>query len=75
VPRFQREAKLLSGLVHPNIVRALDFGLLDEAVPYVLMELVSGATLTQQLRQSGPMSELEVIERFVPILEGLHRNH
>jgi hypothetical protein len=75
VPRFQREAKLLSGLVHPNIVRALDIGLLDETVPYVLMELISGVTLSQHLKQAGPMSEKAVIEKFVPILEGLQYAH
>lgn len=42
--RFQREAKVLSKLNHPNIVPLLDFGV-DGEIPWLAMGLVSGVTL------------------------------
>jgi len=40
--RFRAEAKLLAVSNHPNIVRVLDAGEMDDDRPYILMELASG---------------------------------
>jgi eukaryotic-like serine/threonine-protein kinase len=41
VKRFDREAKALARLSHPNIVRILDYG--DyEGMPYLVMEYITG---------------------------------
>jgi serine/threonine-protein kinase len=42
--RFEREARVLSALAHPNIVPVTDFGI-DGDVPYLVMELLQGKTL------------------------------
>ena len=48
--RFIREAKVVSGLEHPNIVQVMDFG--DEnGAYYIVMELLSGPDLSSVLRQ------------------------
>jgi serine/threonine protein kinase len=50
--RFFREAKTISQLTHPNIVRLIDFGQDREFdVLYLVMELVSGTNLGDLLRQ------------------------
>ncbi len=43
--RFTREARAVAALDHPNVVKLVDFGVaqLDEAVPFMVMELVTGA--------------------------------
>src|SRR5262245_33636635 len=42
--RFEREAKALSVLAHPNIVTVTDSGI-DGGLPYLVMELLQGKTL------------------------------
>jgi serine/threonine protein kinase len=42
---FQEEARALSGLCHPAIVRARDFGSLDDGTPYLAMDAVPGRSL------------------------------
>jgi serine/threonine protein kinase len=73
--RFQREAKVLNKLDHPNIVKAIDFGILDDTVPYVLMELVQGQTLSQYLQGRGALSEDEATLLMIPLLEALDYAH
>lgn len=46
--RFDREAKALAALEHPNIVAVTDYGIAG-STPYLVMELLEGATLAQRL--------------------------
>src|SRR5688572_4057568 len=48
--RFEREARLLASLNHPNIAQVYDFE--QQAI---VMELVEGQTLAEILRESGPV--------------------
>src|SRR5687767_3528944 len=45
VQRFTREARVVAGLAHPNIVQVFDFGLSDRESPYLVMEHIAGVTL------------------------------
>lgn len=55
--RFEREAKLLASLNHPNI--ASIYGLEEvEGVPYLVLEFIEGRTLAQRLAE-GPMDARE----------------
>lgn len=47
--RFHREAKVVAGLRHPNIVQIYDFDTLD-GHPFIVMEYLSGPTLATYLR-------------------------
>src|SRR5574339_1166130 len=47
--RFQREAKVVAGLRHPNIVQIYDFDAID-GHPYIVMESLKGPPLAQYLR-------------------------
>ncbi len=47
--RFQREAKVVAGLRHPNIVQIFDFDTTD-GHPYIVMEYLKGPTLSTYLR-------------------------
>ena len=47
--RFQREAKVVAGLRHPNIVQIFDFDA-TEGHPYIVMEYLKGQTLSAYLR-------------------------
>ena len=47
--RFHREAKVVAGLRHPNIVQIFDFDAID-GHPYIVMEYLKGPTLAAYLR-------------------------
>ena len=49
IDRFHREAKVVAGLRHPNIVQIYDFDTLD-GHPYIVMEYIKGPTLATYLR-------------------------
>jgi WD40 repeat protein len=55
--RFRREAEILAGLRHPNIVQIYDIGASD-GCPYLALEFVEGETLAQALRGTPQPAEL-----------------
>jgi serine/threonine-protein kinase len=67
--RFEREAKALAGLRHPNIVAINDYGV-DHDTPYLVMELLEGETLAQRL-QRGPLEPEHVLELTQQLLRAL----
>lgn len=58
--RFEQEGQAASRLIHPNIVRGLDFGI-EEGRPYLVMELVEGGSLGQQVFQQGYLAPARVV--------------
>ena len=70
--RFEREAKSLAKLSHPNIVNILDYGE-HEGMPYLVMEYIPGGTLKQKLGQKIPWQE--VIQTLIPVARGLAYAH
>ena len=69
--RFSREANLAASLIHPNIVRVNDYGIIDET-PVIEMEYVPGADLRRVLRSTSPDEKLSV-EESVAILYAVAR--
>lgn len=57
--RFEREARATARLNHPNIVTVYDYGV-DGDTAYIAMELLDGPTLSDRIRQEGPLSVTEV---------------
>lgn len=51
IARFETERAILAQLNHPNIARILDGGSTESGVPYLVMEHVDGAPLTDYCRQ------------------------
>src|ERR1700760_3237308 len=45
--RFEQEARAAAALNHPNILAIYDVGTTDQAIPYVVSELLEGETLRQ----------------------------
>ena len=71
--RFEREARVLSTLTHPNIVRITDFGI-DGDVPYLVTELLQGKTLAE-LMDEGPVSSARALDIVGQMLRGLAFAH
>jgi serine/threonine protein kinase len=73
--RFQREAKLVSSLNHPNIVSVLDFGISEDNKPYMVMEYIKGKTLDRVIKESHGISVHKAMPVFVQICAGLVHAH
>src|SRR5712691_1644698 len=72
--RFQREAKMLASLNHPNI--AAIYGLEEDAGRnYLVMELVPGETLAQRVKREGPVPVEEALDIGCQIAEALEAAH
>jgi serine/threonine protein kinase len=70
--RFDREAKVLANMTHPNIVHVNDYGQQD-GIPYLVMDYLTGGTLKQRLDQ--PMSWTEAASLLLPIAHALQYAH
>lgn len=70
--RFEREAKALAKLNHPNIVNVIDYGDYEEA-PYLVMPFFPGGTLKQHLGKPIPWQE--AIRLLLPIAHALQYAH
>ena len=70
--RFEREAKALAHLVHPNIVHVNDYGEQD-GIPYLVMDYLPGGTLKRILGK--PMPWQKSAELLLPIAEALNYAH
>ena len=71
--RFEREARVLSTLAHPNIVPLIDFGI-DGDVSYLVMELLEGKTLADLINE-GPVLPARALEIVGQTLRGLAFAH
>jgi Tol biopolymer transport system component len=71
--RFEREAKTVAALSHPNLLGIYDFGQQD-GVTYAVTELLSGETLRDKLA-AGPIPRRKAIEYALQIARGLGAAH
>lgn len=74
VSRFEREAKGLSRLQHPNIVTIFDYGR-DGNLAYIVMEYAQGETLGKYLKAHGALSGDEFLPIAVQTLKGIGEAH
>jgi RNA polymerase sigma-70 factor, ECF subfamily len=71
--RFEREAKALATLSHPNLVAIFDVGS-DQGISFAVMEFLNGETLSQRLGRSElPLTK--VLEIGAAVAEGLSAAH
>jgi TolB-like protein/tetratricopeptide (TPR) repeat protein len=71
--RFEREAKAVAALSHPNILAIHDFGSQD-GVAYAVMELLEGETLRGKI-DSGPIPVRQATDYGLQIVKGLAAAH
>ena len=72
--RFESERQALAVMDHPNIARALDAGTTDDGLPYFVMELVAGESITAWCDRK----DLDIrrrLELFVGVCRGVQHAH
>jgi eukaryotic-like serine/threonine-protein kinase len=71
--RFEREARAISSLQHPNICTLYDVGHQD-GTDFLVMEYLEGETLADRLAK-GPLAPEQVLKIGIEICEGLETAH
>jgi serine/threonine protein kinase len=71
--RFEREAKSLAQLSHPNIVKVIDYGEYESS-PYLVLEYLSGGTLKHRL-QDGKFTPHQAVGWLIPMAAALAYAH
>ena len=77
VTKFRAEAQSAAGLEHPNIVNIYDVGR-EGNIHYIVMELIQGKTLSDYIKEQGPMPYPKVIalsKQIAAALAFAHKNH
>ncbi|MEO8970910.1 MAG: serine/threonine-protein kinase, partial [Ktedonobacteraceae bacterium] len=71
---FINEARMIASLVHPHIVRVLDFGLQDE-VPFLVMDFAQNGTLRQLYPKGMPLAPERVVPHVKQVASALMYAH
>ena len=72
--RFEREARAVAKLTHPDLVNVFDQGE-DGPFVFLVMELVDGGSLRELLRERGPMPPHAALSVMEPVLTALSVAH
>ena len=75
VKRFHQEAMAAAAIGHPNIISVLDYGLLEEKIPYIVMEFVEGVSLETLITNKGRFTPEEALEYMRVITSALSAAH
>jgi serine/threonine-protein kinase len=73
--RFMRESRACARLRHPNIVSIFDFNADQPDRPFLVMELLNGSSIKQELETRGRLSVQEVQDIVPPLCAALHLAH
>jgi serine/threonine protein kinase len=73
--RFRRESRACAQLRHPNIVGILDFDFDATNQPFMVMELLSGPSLREEIELEAPMAPARVAAILAPVAAALQLAH
>lgn len=73
--KFEREAKSISKLQHPNVLSILEFGAMTDGRPFLVTEWIEGCTLAQYITRHGVLSPKAAEEVFSAVCDGLSHAH
>ncbi|MFN8656221.1 MAG: serine/threonine-protein kinase [Candidatus Obscuribacterales bacterium] len=73
--RLQREATSMANLKHPHIATLFDMVISKEAQPYLIMELIEGISLKQQLRDHGKLTPQRAVNILLQVCEAMEYAH
>ncbi len=73
--RFEREAKAVAKMTHPNVVNVFDLGNHSDGSPFIAMELLKGMDLQKAMRTPPPMLLDRKVAIIVQVLAGLAHAH
>ncbi len=72
--RFRREARSTQAIAHPNVIEIFDQGEMEDGVPYIVMDLLDGSTLST-LVDAGPIAPARSLPIMIQVARGIARAH
>jgi serine/threonine protein kinase len=72
--RFEREARAVASLGHPNITQLYDYGE-EDGRPFIVLEFLPGGTLEEHLRPGAPLPDDDARQIAAEIASGLAHAH
>jgi serine/threonine protein kinase len=72
--QFRNEARTIAGLIHPHIVRVLDFGV-EDGIPFLVMEYAPHGTLRQAYPEGSRLSPMQIVPYVNQIADALYYAH
>jgi serine/threonine-protein kinase len=72
--RFRREARSTQAIAHPNVIEIFDQGETDDGIPYIVMELLAGTTLSA-IVDAGNVPLNRSLPIMIQIARGIARAH
>jgi len=73
--RFLREARAAAHLRNEHVVQVLDFGILENGSPVIVMELLKGYDLERTLIKRGPLPIIEAVDFLLQACEAVAEAH
>jgi eukaryotic-like serine/threonine-protein kinase len=77
VERLLREAKAAASITSEHVARVLDVGMLENGVPFIVMEYLDGSDLHTLLEREGPLPATDAVDFLLQACEAIaeaHRN-
>ncbi|MBI4747017.1 MAG: protein kinase [Acidobacteria bacterium] len=75
IERFRREGVSASRVNHPNAISIVDSGVSSDGIAYLVMELLNGHTLTDELRSAPRLSVSRSLKILIPVCDALSYAH
>ncbi|MEW6738173.1 MAG: protein kinase, partial [Acidobacteriota bacterium] len=75
VARFLNEGISACRVNHPNAVSIFDSGISTQGIAYLVMELLNGHNLSEELRRNGKLSLKRCLEIILPLCDVLNEAH
>ncbi len=73
--RFQRELSAIERLSHPNVVRGLGHGTLEDGRPYLVLEYLEGPSLREVIHERGALPPAEMLTILAALCDALMLAH
>ena len=76
--RFRQEVRAVAGFAHPNVVTVHDYGVEAGTRAFLVMELLDGVTLRDELRRTGRLEAGRAVDVFRGVSSAVaaaHRRH
>jgi serine/threonine-protein kinase len=73
--RFERETRVATTLVHPNVVQVRAVLTMPDGKPALVMDLLRGHSLATELAERGALGEAEAIQVLLPLVSAVRAAH